>query len=160
MESEFLMEALRAFLRRRLRQRVCGSGSWTGGRLKMLVADCAFVAEPYAFLVHALVGYLDEPGTPRAVPPGKGGNWITQAFGTLAQRVKPARSLQSYDPPDLPVNWVTAAFDTLSGRPASCPTNVHAALLKFAFMLPFVYFSGIHACNFLGRERERQKQRE
>ena len=37
--------------------------------------------EPYAFLVHALVGYLDEPGTPRAVPPGKGGNWITQAWG-------------------------------------------------------------------------------
>ena len=70
------------------------------------------------------------------------------------------RSLQSYDPPDLPVNWVTAAFDTLSGRPASCPTNVHAALLKFAFMLPFVYFSGIHACNFLGRERERDKNKE
>ncbi|CAE7379239.1 unnamed protein product [Symbiodinium natans] len=117
MESEFLMEALRAFLRRRLRQRVCRSGSWTGGRLKMLVADCAFVAEPYAFLVHALVGYLDEPGTPRAVPACKGGNWITQAFGTLAQKVKPTRSLQSYDPPDLPVNWVTAAFDALSGRP-------------------------------------------
>ena len=35
--------------------------------------------EPYAFLVHALAGYLDEPGTPRAAPSCKGGNWITQA---------------------------------------------------------------------------------
>ena len=46
---------------------------------------------------------------------------LTLGLLRLGRRPLGTRSLQSYDPPDLPVNWVTAAFDALSGRPASCP---------------------------------------
>ena len=52
--SELLLEALRAFLKRRLRRlerirvdfptrrRLCTGNSWTGGTLGCIVADCAF----------------------------------------------------------------------------------------------------------------------
>ncbi|CAL1165315.1 unnamed protein product [Cladocopium goreaui] len=86
MGSELLLEAVRAFLRRRLRRRLCKGHSWTGGTLGFIVADCAFVSEPYAWMVYALASFLDDAprstrSTPRSAP--KMGNWITQAFGVL-----------------------------------------------------------------------------
>lgn len=92
MGSELLLEAARAFLRRRLRRRLCKGHSWTGGTLGFIVADCAFVSEPYAWMVHALASFLDDaPRSTRSTPRGvtgiasapKMGNWITQAFGVL-----------------------------------------------------------------------------
>ncbi|CAK9065994.1 unnamed protein product [Durusdinium trenchii] len=105
--SEMLLEALRAFLRRRLRRRLCKGSTWTGGTLGFIVADCAFSSEPYAWMVHALASFLDDaPSTPKCP---RMGNWISQAFGVLTQS---ARRPNDEDASE--ANWIATAFHALA----------------------------------------------
>ncbi|CAJ1443404.1 unnamed protein product [Effrenium voratum] len=109
MGPEQLLEALSAFLRRRLRRR---SRSWTGDALGQLVADCTFRTEPYAWLVHSLAAFLGDDGPSlRDTRPHGGKNWVTQAFGVLAQSAptrfgSAASSLTRTDSP----NWISASL--------------------------------------------------
>ena len=98
--SELLLEALRAFLKRRLRRRLCNSNSWTGGALGCIVADCAFSSEPYAFVVHALAAFLDD--APRMACRKKRVNWISQAFGVLTHSLEEE------------TNWIESTFRALA----------------------------------------------
>eukprot|EP00434_Breviolum_minutum_P007192 symbB.v1.2.006347.t1/scaffold374.1/size218025/8 len=135
MGSELLLEGLRAYLRRRLRRRLCNGSSWTGGTLGFIVADCAFVSEPYAWMVYALAAFLDDvPLKPTKTLKSGMGNWITQAFGVLSHSTNrprlpaqdddanwiattffdaPSASFSSSDPPANPRpegNWIASAF--------------------------------------------------
>eukprot|EP00435_Cladocopium_sp_Y103_P033354 s52_g8.t1 len=125
MGSELLLEAVRAFLRRRLRRRLCNSHSWTGGTLGFIVADCAFVSEPgreswagaanavasnvkaapeepYAWMVYALASFLDDaPRSTRSTPRGATAASNAPKMG----------------------NWITQAFGVLTHSTGARPVS-------------------------------------
>eukprot|EP00931_Biecheleriopsis_adriatica_P084714 TRINITY_DN58697_c0_g1_i1.p2 TRINITY_DN58697_c0_g1~~TRINITY_DN58697_c0_g1_i1.p2 ORF type:complete len:171 (+),score=52.38 TRINITY_DN58697_c0_g1_i1:58-513(+) len=107
-----------AFLRRR--QRVAArklksvKGSWTSDTLGLLVedCDCAFVTEPFSWIVDSLVAFLDEPlvrMSPRAAAVGCSASWITEAFSTVVQSTQLQRHREG-------VNWISTAFASLAGQ--------------------------------------------
>eukprot|EP00930_Biecheleria_cincta_P016942 TRINITY_DN13607_c0_g1_i2.p1 TRINITY_DN13607_c0_g1~~TRINITY_DN13607_c0_g1_i2.p1 ORF type:complete len:170 (-),score=37.22 TRINITY_DN13607_c0_g1_i2:217-726(-) len=109
-----LTEALAVFLRRqaRLRKRLQqGGNTWTGNKLGLLVEDCSFMAEPFGWIVDALVSYLEEPMSTGCVALSKYGihnNWVTEAFDDLAQSSRPLTPQGMQIPPG---NWIASAFE-------------------------------------------------
>lgn len=123
-----LAHALAIFLRRRQRQHAGleklkgGQISWAEESLGMLVADLAFVDEPFGWVCNALVALLDEPAlrSPGANVPfdGTSGSWVTDAFSAAVSNTSSPIFLADCHPSSSDNGWVAEAFTTLVGSSA------------------------------------------